>query len=427
MIRAIDQRLTSWKRGGARRNGARGKRPVVQNLFGQDESASEGSEERGRKGVGSPGNGPSPRVRIADVNPVDLRARPPVRQAAIEVRRDVVPTRPEARPDVEPVPYVAPGSETFQNFVWDKRNAIAYRAVLDTARRPRRLTQMLFLYGERGLGKTHLLRASKRELEGTGARVVLLEAERLVTRYVLACEANAADDLFAELDRGDVLILDEVHRLGLKDGSCGFAERLVSSYLESGRLVIVASRHHPHAIYGLTGRQASLFMAGFVVRLDPPMAPTRERWLRQVHRFETGEEPPREVHLLAQAIDGGLGELRYAHHRFLLGTPLEEIVETQRPDMDLVVTLVAQAFSVSQDELVGRPITRNVSAARDVACFVATRLGFRAASIGAHLGGRSATTVRQARKRCTDRMARDSRSAKLVKDVLQHLFGQQAG
>ncbi len=304
LVIAVGRKFSEWRRkthGSLPPSAARTAR-ATSALFADDADTGtpDASPGRGRKSSTGAGDAkpPSAKVSVADVEVrprVVRRPDRPLPTSSVEAtpRRSMVRT-----PDTAQGPHVAPARESFDNFVWDRRNAIVFRAVRDTAINPTRLCPVLFLYGERGMGKTHLLRACRHELISRGSRPRYLSAEQLTTLFTLACTERTVDELFARLKDDDVLMIDEFHRLGLRGGTRGFAERLISHYMDSGRMVIVAGRHHPHAIYGLGDRQISRLMSGFVARLEPPEAATRERWLRAIHREVTSQDPPREVHTL---------------------------------------------------------------------------------------------------------------------------------
>lgn len=342
------------------------------------------------------------------------------------------PSRPPLRPGFDGATSRQPrregpagrrGGAVFETFAVDEENRLAYRAVIESAYRPGVLAKLVFLYGARGTGKTHLLRSCEQVLATRGLRVVVRDAERLTQEFTSAVAEARADALFEALSGGEALLLDEVHRLGQRRATRDFVGRLLLRYVESGRLVLLASRWHPRQIHALPERWISLFLSGFSVQVRPPAEATKERWLRQRHRLLTGEDPPRELHRLSRAIRGGLGDLASAHDRFLFGAEIEELAGLYGEGMPAVIAATAERLGLEPGMLEQRASSRALSRARDVASHVALRLGYRAEIVGRHLGGRSPQTVRAAARRVAGALDTDAELRRAVETILVRLSG----
>lgn len=191
------------------------------------------------------------------------------------------PPPPPPSPAVRPAAGSAlSGRYRLEDFVVGEANRLAFNAAERLAEPdcPRSLSP-LFIYGECGLGKTHLLQgASARFRERRpGARVLYLTAEAFTNDYIAAVRSGRIDG-FRKTYRGvDLLCLDDVQFFSSKQQTQTELLHTFDAIDLSGARVMLASDEHPRQVRKFSTALVSRFMSGMVVRLDPPESALRER------------------------------------------------------------------------------------------------------------------------------------------------------
>ncbi|QOI99161.1 MAG: ATP-binding protein [Phycisphaeraceae bacterium] len=170
------------------------------------------------------------------------------------------------------------------DFVVGESNRVAFGAAVRVGEGTYDLPGPLFLHGPCGVGKTHLLQGTAlRFLERRpGAVVRYTTAEAFTNEYITAIRAGSMAAFRRSYRTVDLLCLDDVHFLSNKEST---QRELLHTFdaagLSRGR-VVLASDEHPRAIASLSDQLASRFVAGAVIRVEPPEAGLRERLVRHV-------------------------------------------------------------------------------------------------------------------------------------------------
>ena len=200
-------------------------------------------------------------------------------------RRRIAPektTPPVRKPvRVEPVS----GKYEFGNFIVGDENKLAYTAAMGVASGDTRLSP-LFIHGECGLGKTHLLRAiaSAFERSRPDARVRYVTAEAFTNEFIASMRANKLDSFRQRYRDCDLLCIDDVHFLNNKDKTQGEFLHTFDAIDLDGKLVAMASDEHPRDMNRVSAALTSRFMAGALFRLTPPGRELRLKVIAEIGR-----------------------------------------------------------------------------------------------------------------------------------------------
>jgi chromosomal replication initiator protein len=195
---------------------------------------------------------------------------------ASPVRAGVAPPRP-------PAPPVPAGKYRFESFVVGRSNRLAcsacQRVAEDDAPVP-----MVFIHGTCGLGKTHLLRACAARFaeKRPGAAVRVTTAEAFTNEYIQAVRSGGLDGFRRSCRRVDLLCLDDVHFFANKEATQAELLHTLDAVGIDGARVLLASDEHPKEIGRLSERLVSRFLAGAVIKLDPPEPELRLRLVRHL-------------------------------------------------------------------------------------------------------------------------------------------------
>jgi len=303
---------------------------------------------------------------------------------------------------------------TFGNFVIGAANDLAASSAIAVASAPGRAYNPLFVYGETGLGKTHLMQAVAHEILGQRrlARVLYLTAEEFRNDFVLAVEADRLAEFRRSIDAAELLLVDDVHVLGGREEAQEEFGRAFGVLHDSGRQVMLTSDRPPQAL-GAEARLVRQFRWGRVADLGPPDFEHRLAILRHKVAIERPEPAvPGDVlafvahHVRAnvRALEGAL--IRIGAYARLEGAPVTLSLAHEALQIDpasaaglgfSAVTIqetVAREWGVTPESLVARRRERAVVEPRQVAMHLCREmLDLPLAEIGRSFGGRDHSTV----------------------------------
>ena len=199
---------------------------------------------------------------------------------------------------------------TFETFLVGKSNRIAHGAVVRMAEQPGYIAP-IFLHGSCGMGKTHLLQATVHrflQVRPTG-RVRYTTAEAFTNEFVTAIKGNRVDAFRKAYRRVDLLAIDDAHFFSSKEATQAELLHTLDEVGQEGARIVIASDEHPREIQKLSERLSSRFLAGVVIRVDPPDRELRERLVVHLaqRRHITINEPA--VRLLVDRTERSIGSL----------------------------------------------------------------------------------------------------------------------
>jgi chromosomal replication initiator protein len=330
---------------------------------------------------------------------------------------------------------------TFGSFVIGSSNRFAHAAALAVAEAPGQAYNPLVIYGDTGLGKTHLLQAI--------AHYVLMHAPGMRARYV-TCEAFTNEFIAAIKDKRvdafkrryreefDVLLIDDVHFLAGKDGIQEEFFHTFNTLHASGRQLVLSSDRAPREISDLADRLRSRFEWGLLVDVQPPDIETRIAILhKRVAADRVRIADPELLPAIARRVPTNIRELEGALTRVLAyasltGRPATAALvrETLRdlPDADTPVSVatikqvVSEAFGIPVPELESPKRSQAVVAPRQLAMYLCRELtDATLPAIGREFGGRDHTTVLYAVQKISRRLHHDRREYDQVDDLIRRI------
>jgi chromosomal replication initiator protein len=328
-----------------------------------------------------------------------------------------------ARSRPHPIPDTTPGFSgqavnsryTFEAFVTGTSNRFAHAAALSVAETPARSYNPLFIYGDAGLGKTHLLQAIANyvAVNYPTYRVRYVSTEQFLNQFVDAMRlgrGRMAD--FKEHYRAvDVLLLDDIQFIEGKEQLQEELFHTFESLHQADRQVVLSSDRPPDAISTLEDRLRSRFKMGLTTEINPPELETRLAILRKKAEREPVEPPPDVLEFIATHITNNIRELEGALIRVCayasltrqqLSVPLvQEVLDDILSDTEprpitpaLILQCTAEMFAFPIDEIQGKSRRRPLVTARQISMYVfreLTDLSYPA--IAREFGGRDHTTV----------------------------------
>jgi chromosomal replication initiator protein len=321
---------------------------------------------------------------------------------------------------IESEPSTLKSEYTFDRFIKGDGNLLACSACQAVAESPGRAYNPLFIYGQVGLGKTHLLYAIGNELvqHQPWLRVIYLTSERFAIELVQSIRENRTDRFRRIYRQVDALLIDDVHFLKDKEGTQEELFHTFNELYENSKQIVLSSDRPPEELSQLQERLVSRFRWGLVADIQPPNFETRLAIVRAKAKENSLELTDELLTLIARrvtssvrALEGAL--IRAAAYADLQGqsiTPglLEEVLPQEVPskpsvDIAAIKAEVARRYEVTVEQLEGERREKRISQARHIAIYLARELTNGSfPTIGRAFGARDHTTVMHAYRKVSD-------------------------
>jgi chromosomal replication initiator protein len=375
-------------------------------------------------------------IRLEVVAPLHEPAEDVLAAAELE---EAMRTSPEAGPAVRTTnrrgtgqrgqndrsPSVAPDSRyTFDTFVIASSNRFAHAAAQSVAETPAQSYNPLFIYGDAGLGKTHLLHAiGNYVLENFKSRHVrYVSTETFMNEFVDAIRTNTTTAFKRGYRECDVLLIDDVQFMEGKESLQEEFFHTFNSLYGASKQIVLTSDRPPKAMATLEDRLRSRFLMGLITEVQPPELETRLAILQTKAEREQVFVPDEVLQFIATHVKDNIRVLEGALIRAtafaslnhqpltleLAETVLADIVSADQPRRitpQMILETTAETFGFSIDELRGPNRRRPLVTARQVSMYVFRELtDFSFPAIAREFGGRDHSTVMHAVQKITNLM-----------------------
>ena len=367
-------------------------------------------------------------------------------RCAIDVDTDLVPIHEEPEPVVElslandpsieqkPQPMLPSTSHefgrlnpkyVFDTFVIGSSNRFAHAAAVAVAEAPAKAYNPLFIYGDSGLGKTHLLHAIghyARRLY-SGIRVRYVNSEEFTNDFINSIRDDEGASFKTTYRNVDVLLIDDIQFLAGKDRTLEEFFHTFNSLHNNNKQVVITSDQPPKLLAGFEDRMKSRFEWGLLTDIQPPELETRIAILRKKALSEGLSAPDDALEYIASKIASNIRELEGALIRVTAFASLNrQPVDVALAEMVLkdlitddgaqeitsgqILQQTSEYFKLSMEELCSKSRTRTLVTARQIAMYLCRELtDMSLPKIGQELGGRDHTTVIHADRKIRELMA----------------------
>jgi chromosomal replication initiator protein len=314
---------------------------------------------------------------------------------------------------------------TFDTFVAGSSNKLAHAAAVATAEMPARAYNPLFIYGESGLGKTHLLHAIghyTRDLY-QGAKVRYVSSEEFTNDFINSIRDDKASVFQRRYRDVDVLLIDDIQFLSGKVQTQEEFFHTFNTLHNADKQIVVTSDLPPKQLQDFEDRMRSRFEWGLITDIKPPELETRIAILRKKVGQEKLQVPAEVLEFIASKVTTNIRELegaliRISAYANLNRSPVEmELAEAVLKDLlpdqvgpeitaALIMNEASGYFGISIDDLIGSSRSRTLVTARQIAMYLCRELtDLSLPAIGQSFGGRDHTTVMHAERKIRQLMA----------------------
>jgi chromosomal replication initiator protein len=343
--------------------------------------------------------------------------------------RPTVPGPPAAVPGVAGSPRPTQArlntKYTFETFVIGSSNRFAHAAAVAVAEAPAKAYNPLFIYGDSGLGKTHLLHAIGHYAQSLyhGVKVRYVSSEEFTNDFINMIRDGKQDGFRRRYRDVDVLLVDDIQFLENKEGTQEEFFHTFNTLHNASKQIVISSDRAPKRLVTLEDRLRSRFEWGLLTDVQPPELETRIAILRKKAVQEGLNAPPEALEYIASRISTNIRELEGALirvtafaslNRQSVDLQLAEIVlkdlipEAQGPEITAATIMgqTASYFGLSIDDLCGTSRSRVLVTARQIAMYLCRELtDLSLPKIGQQFGGRDHTTVMHADRKIRSLMA----------------------
>jgi chromosomal replication initiator protein len=327
---------------------------------------------------------------------------------------------------------------TFDTFVIASSNRFAHAAAQSVAESPARSYNPLFIYGDAGLGKTHLLHAiGNYVLENfAGRHVRYVTTETYMNEFVDAIRTNATTAFKRRYRECDVLLIDDVQFMERKESLQEEFFHTFNSLYGASKQIVLTSDRPPKSIATLEDRLRSRFLSGLITIVEPPDLETRLAILRAKAEHDHMDVPDTVLEFIATHVKDNIRELegalirvtafaslnRQPMSRALAEQVLSDIVSADQPRRitpQVILAATSDTFGFSVEELCGPNRRRPLVTARQVSMYVFRELtDFSYPAIGREFGGRDHSTVMHAVDKITAMMKERHQIYNQVTDLI---------
>ncbi len=360
-----------------------------------------------------------------------------------------LPAEPDPLP--APVPDIRSGRDTssvqldtkftFETFVAAASNRLAHAAAQAVAETPGRSYNPLFIYGDSGLGKTHLLHAIGNYVTENYPRrkVLYVTTETFMNDFVDSLRTSTTLAFKRRYRDCDVLLIDDVQFMERKEG---LQEEFFHTYNDlkgASKQIVLTSDRAPKSIETLEDRLRSRFLSGLITEIDPPDLETRLAILRSKSLSEHQDVPDDVLEFIASHVKDNIRELEGALIRIcafaklnkepISLTQAEHVLsdlvlagEPRRISPQMILDATAASYGFTVEALCGPSRTRPLVTARQVAMYLTRELtDYSYPAIGRVFGKRDHTTVIHAVDKITGQMQERRQIYEQVTELIQKI------
>lgn len=331
---------------------------------------------------------------------------------------------------------------TFDRFVIGSGNRFAHAAAKAVVESPARAYNPLFLYGQTGLGKTHLMHAIGQELLRLNRElnIVFITSELFTNQLIESIAKKSTPQFRARYRKADVLLIDDIHFIAGKEATQEEFFHTFNELYDMHKQIVLSSDRGPKEISSMEDRLVSRFEWGLVTDIQPPDFETRMAILQNKAAEENVKLAPEVVRYIATVVTSNIRELEGAlvtvmAYSKLTGQAIDvPLVEQVLHDLigsakikpitfEKIQKVVADEFDVRIGDMRGRSRQRQIAFPRQIAMYLCKGLipSMTLNEIGEAFGGKDHTTVLYACQKIGDEIERDETLrqtvSRLEKDV----------
>lgn len=330
---------------------------------------------------------------------------------------------------------------TFSNFIVGSTNQFAYVAAVAVANNPGSVHNPLFIYGDSGLGKTHLLKAIRAELKAKrpNMNILFTSGENFLNEMINHMGDKRMSDFHNKYRNADILLMDDIQFIGRTSVAQEEFFYTFEALINQGKQIVLTSDRPPKDIPTLEERLRARFVQGLLADIQPPLLETRIAIIRRKAQALEMIIPDDVIEFIAERLKNNVRQIEgvvnklYAIFSITGEEPtigvandvIRDIIYYEQPTevvINSIIEKVAAAFGVSADDIRSDKKKAEISNARQFAMYImreVTNLTFE--EIGAQFGGKKHSTVIYSIEAAESKMDDNPQLKTIVYDILKSI------
>jgi chromosomal replication initiator protein len=330
---------------------------------------------------------------------------------------------------------------TFDTYIVGSSNKFAHAASMAVASKPATLYNPLFIYGNSGLGKTHLLYAIKNEISRTNQNmnIVYIKGDEFTNELIEAIRRGTTGEFHQRYRKADVLLVDDIQFIAGKDSTQEEFFHTFNTLYEAKKQIVLTSDRPPKDIATLEERLLTRFEWGLTADIQPPDFETRIAIIKRKAELLKIDLPDSVTEYIANRLKNNIRQLEGAVKKMkayylLNGEPLSintaqaaisDIINNDQPTpftVEKIIDEVARTFGTTAEDIRSSKRSANISNARQIAIYAIREITqMPMTSIGKEFGGRDHSTVVYAIQQVEKLILRDPKTKATVEDIIKNI------
>ena len=330
---------------------------------------------------------------------------------------------------------------TFNNFIVGSTNQFAYVAAVAVTNNPGSVHNPLFIYGESGLGKTHLLKAIRAEIKRKipTMNIVYTSGENFLNEMINHMGDKNMSEFHNKYRSADILLMDDIQFIGKTSVAQEEFFYTFEALINQGKQIVLTSDRPPKDIPTLEERLRSRFVQGLLADIQPPMLETRIAIIRRKAQAFNMAIPDDVIEFIAERLKNNVRQIEgvvnklYAVYSIDGNAPtigvandiIKDIIYYAQPTevtINNIIDKVARSFGVSPEDIRSEKKKAEISNARQAAMYImreVTNLTFE--EIGGQFGGKKHSTVIYSIESCESKMEDNPSLKNNIYDIMKSI------
>ena len=334
---------------------------------------------------------------------------------------------------------------TFETYVVGPQNKLAYAAAKAVAEKPAEGFNPLFIYGESGRGKTHLLYAIAHLMRSRRpeSRIVYIKGDDFTNELVSSIRENRNAEFREKYRQADILLVDDIQFIAGKIQTQEEFFHTFNTLYESGKQIVLTSDRPPREMTQLSDRLMSRFESGLMVDVAPPDFETRLAIIHNKAALLGVKLPDEVMDYIAENVTTNVRQLegtlnKILAYRDLLGDQVDEesVGRAVRdmlkrsneyvPSPKVIISYICSYYNIDEETLRGQSRSRDVVAARQLAMYLIRRMHATPLDgIGKEFGNRDHSTILHSLDKVEKQMQTDPKFAERVKEITTNISSKR--
>ncbi len=338
----------------------------------------------------------------------------------------------------------APGSYalTFDNFIKGDSNSLALAAAISVSQKPAaNRNNPLFIYGDSGLGKTHLLTAICIETKSNypDFNIIMVDGESFTNEFIEAIQSGDSATFHGKYRAADILLVDDIQFLSGKESTQEEFFHTFNTLLRLGKQIVLVSDRPPREIRSLHDRLQTRFLSGLIVDIQPPKYETRVAIIKRKAELLELDLPEEVIEFIANNLKNNIRQLEGSVKKLNAYKKLENIEPTllsaQSAIKDIlneiqpvpvtiekVLSEITRTMNVTTQELRSTSRKSNISKARKLAMYILQQVTpLTTTDIGREFSNRDHSTVVYSIQAAEKNLNSDKSLRALADDIIKNV------